>query len=167
MLIVIDAQNCNLDPVGEKYIAPDNGFVKRLMVKIQDSMSKGEPVLYTRDIPIEQKGKNEDSWALQVVDDLKPVLQDAQEIEKYYYGIAPKKMQEIEIMFSNRDFTSEKIEIIGVETDICVLANLILFLSTFPEADFIVSKRTVQSSNKEKEQHAFEIFDSLGIKVVE
>ncbi|MBL1228838.1 hypothetical protein IW492_06270 [Enterococcus sp. BWB1-3] len=55
MLIVIDARNCNLDLAGKKYAAPNEAFIKRLKLKIHESINKESPVLYTRDISVEQK----------------------------------------------------------------------------------------------------------------
>jgi hypothetical protein len=44
---------------------------------------------------------------------------------------------------------------------------LVIFLSAFPEAEFIVSKSAVASNNRQGERQALELFRQWGVKVLE
>ncbi|WP_086349725.1 isochorismatase family protein [Candidatus Enterococcus clewellii] len=166
MLVIIDAQNSNLHAKGATYIGDGQRLIAALVKKTQDALARSEPIIYTRDIPIEHKDGNEDIWDLQIVDELQEILSTGIEVKKHYYGIPPKKMLALKEELSDIDFTKEKIEFIGVETEICVLANLIIFMSTFPEAKFVISKNVVSSRDERKEAQALELFAHWGVAFV-
>ena len=167
MLIIVDAQNCDLHPEGSSYMETDPAFIFRIVEKVQQALAQDQTIIFTRDIPIEHKELDERKWDLQIIDDLKELLDEAIEVEKHYYGIPPGKMVTLAKELSAVDFTKEKIEIIGIETEICVLANLMIFLSTFPEAEFVVSKSMVASKNTQGEEYALELFKHWGVTVLE
>lgn len=166
MLVIIDAQNSGLHPAGSTYIG-NQELADRLVEKTKSAVEQGQSIIYTKDIPIEYKNDEEEQWELQIIDELKKLLGTAIEVKKHYYGIPPKKMQELQEKFAATDFTKEKIELIGVETEICVLANLIIFLSAFPEADFVISQGAVASRDKEKERQALELFRHWGVSIMD
>ncbi len=59
-------------------------------------------------------------------------------IKKYYFTIPPETLAEIqETLFESKEEQKE-IEVVGIETNLCVLSNLIGLQSAFPEADFLL-----------------------------
>jgi nicotinamidase-related amidase len=167
MLVIIDAQNCNLHPKGEKYIPESDQLVPLLVKKVAAANQAGEYVLYTQDIPVEEKDKSEDRWGLAIVDELIPLLKPENKVKKYYYGIPPEKLIAIKEQLFQNDAGEKRIEVVGAETNICVLANVIGLQSTFPEADFYISRRLVTAKDKEKEQKALALMEELGVVLLD
>ncbi|MEN2277711.1 cysteine hydrolase, partial [Enterococcus faecium] len=67
------------------------------------------------------------------------------EIKKYYVTIPPETLAEIkETLFESKE-EQQELEGVGIETNFCVLSNLIGLQSAFPEADFFVDRTLVSS----------------------
>lgn len=166
MLVIVDAQNCNLHPEGEKYFSGSEQLIPKLAQKIKDCNAAGESILYTQDIPIKEKGKSEDRWDLAIVDELLPLLKPENKVKKNYYGIPPERLLVIRQQLFPDHFGEKRIEVAGVETNICVVANVILLQSAFPEADFYVSRQLVSAKDQAKEEQALALLADLNVQVV-
>ncbi len=67
-------------------------------------------------------------------------------------------------MFESKEEQKE-IEVVGIETNLCVLSNLIGLQSAFPEADFFVDP-TLVSSRKHGES-ALELLKDFNVSIIE
>ena len=67
-------------------------------------------------------------------------------------------------MFESKEEQKE-IEVVGIETNLCVLSNLIGLQSAFPEADFFVDP-TLVSSIKQGES-ALELLKDFNVSIIE
>ncbi|WP_159723508.1 isochorismatase family protein [Enterococcus sp. CSURQ0835] len=164
MLVVIDPQNTYLDPKGEQYLSGGEDFVPHLQQRIKQALADEEYILYTRDIPIENKNEDEDDWQLQVVAALKPWLTSATELKKYFYALPPERLLELRHAKTGQEWWAE-IEVCGSETQICVLANLLGLQSVFPEADFVVDRRYLFSSDQQKAQATLDLLAEFGVQI--
>lgn len=164
MLVVIDPQNTYLHPKGEQYLPAGELFVTRLKQRIQQALAKEEYILYTRDIPIEDKNQTEERWQLQIVAELKPLLAQGTELKKYFYAMPPERLLEIRHDKVGQQWWDE-IEVCGSETQVCVLANLLGLQSVFPEADFVVDRRFILSGDAQKEQAALTLLADFGVVI--
>ena len=96
---------------------------------------------------------------------LEKYLNKDQEIKKTYYAIPPRKLLEIQEKFKNDDHVLNEIEFVGVESNICVLANAICIQSAFPEAKIIIDSSLTTSRDLEKHKIALETMESLGMEI--
>ncbi|HJJ95980.1 MAG TPA: cysteine hydrolase [Methanocorpusculum sp.] len=65
-----------------------------------------------------------------------------------------------------KDKAYDTIEIVGVVTDICVISNAVIVKAALPEAEIIIDAKAVASNDKQKQEEALDIMESLQIKVL-
>lgn len=86
-------------------------------------------------------------------------------IKKYYFTIPPETLAEIKKTLFESKEEQKEIEVVGIETNLCVLSNLIGLQSAFPEADFFVDP-TLVSSRKHGES-ALELLKDFNVSIIE
>ncbi|MFS1206392.1 isochorismatase family cysteine hydrolase [Enterococcus lactis] len=164
MLVIIDMQNHILDPNSEFYIPESDQLAERIAKRLAKARKNKEYILFTRDIPVELKDKEEEREDLQLIPLLSPQGNE-RVIKKYYFTIPPETLAEIkETLFESKEEQKE-IEVVGIETNLCVLSNLIGLQSAFPEADFFVDP-TLVSSRKHGES-ALELLKDFNVSIIE
>lgn len=87
------------------------------------------------------------------------------EIEKPTFG----SLELINTMIMAEEATGEKydhIAVIGLCTDICVMANVVLLKTVFPDAEIIVDSTCCAGSTPEKHQEALNVMKSLQVTVI-
>lgn len=191
MLFIIDMQNQYINPESKRYIKGADNLVPGIMDKIKDYEKRGDQVFYTADINLldnskgnqkseEKADKNNDRKALKKAENqlslkskinsepygnLKPLLEKHNKIKKAYYAIPPETLLEIQQRFKDEKYIINKIEVLGVETNICVLANAICLQSAFPQATIIVDAVLCMSQDKTYHEYALKTMESLGMEV--
>ncbi len=60
----------------------------------------------------------------------------------------------------------EKIELVGVVTDICVISNAVLAKTALPEAEITLDSSCTAGSTEQLKQKAFDVMKSLQIKII-
>ena len=164
LLVIIDMQNHILDPNSEFYIPESDQLAERIAKRLAKARKDKEYILFTRDIPVELKDKEEEREDLQLIPLLSP-QENERVIKKYYFTIPPETLAEIkETLFESKEEQKE-IEVVGIETNLCVLSNLIGLQSAFPEADFFVDP-TLVSSRKHGES-ALELLKDFNVSIIE
>ncbi|TJX15854.1 cysteine hydrolase [Tissierella creatinini] len=187
MLFIIDMQNDYIDPKSSSYIKDSEFLVPGIIKKIKAYELKGDQIFYTSDINIPDKqslqvgnkieNSNDKIGIHKVETKLSPVmklgsqpygalkllLKNHTEIKKSYYAIPPEILAEIQQRFKGKKHIIEKIEFVGVETNICVLANAICVQSAFPDATIIVDTKLCLSKDNANHQYAIKIMESLGV----
>ena len=139
MLVIIDMQNHILDPNSEFYIPESDQLAERIAKRLAKARKNKEYILFTRDIPVELKDKEEEREDLQLIPLLSP--QGNERVIKSITLRSPETLAEIkETLFESKEEQKE-IEVVGIETNLCVLSNLIGLQSAFPEADFLLIQR--------------------------
>lgn len=89
-------------------------------------------------------------------------LKEESTIYKNYFSIGEK----IKEIFSNHTDTIESFELIGYCTDVCVIANAMLFKSYYPEIEIIVDASCCAGITPEKHKAALEAMKSCQITVI-
>ncbi|MCF1684116.1 cysteine hydrolase [Tetragenococcus halophilus] len=162
MLVIIDMQNHLLQPDSKYYMPEAKKLVKRIAKRLSQARQKGEYVLHTQDIPIQYKNKADDYPDLQLIQELKP-LANEHLIKKNYFSIPPEELLAIKQYLFKSKKEHKNIEITGVETDLCVLANTIEIQSAFPEADFFIDPSLV--SSRKRHQETLKILQEFNIHI--
>lgn len=191
MLFIIDMQNQYINPESKRYIKGADNLLPGIMDKIKDYESRGDKIFYTADINLQDgsKGsqkseykidKNNDKEAINQAEEnlsaeskvdaepygnLKLLLGKHNKIKKAYYAIPPETLLEIQQKFKGKKDIINKIEVFGVETNICVLANAICLQSAFPQATIIVDANLCMSQDKTYHEYALKTMESLGMEV--
>ncbi len=163
MLVIIDMQNQVLDPTSDFYVPGSKALVDRIAQRLSKARATHELVLFTRDIPIEKKGKEEEIPALQLIPKLAPLPNEVV-LKKYYFTLPPEKLLEIKDHLSDQKNEQKSIEVVGIETNLCVLSNTIALQSTFPEADFFLDP-TLLSEN-EHGKIAIELLKDFNVTIL-
>jgi len=65
-----------------------------------------------------------------------------------------------------KDKEYDEVELVGVVTDICVIANAIMVKSSLPEANIIIDASCCASNNRDRENAAYEVMLSQQMKVI-
>lgn len=163
MLVVIDMQNHILDPSTHFYIPGIETLIPKIANRISQARDAGEYILYTQDIPIEVKDtEKEEQYELQLIKDINPRPTE-RVFKKYYFSLSPEKILEIQNELKEKTEAYKKIEIVGVETSLCVLANTLKLQSAFPEAKIIVPS-TLTTGRKYTEE-ALDILKEFNVDI--
>lgn len=176
VLIVVDMQNDFLTGSLKNYNAC------QIVPKVVDKINKFEGiVIATRDTHFEDnyartiEGKMlskhciEGSYGWQLDDDIEKAIRQkpkAYKVNKYSFGY--DKWLDLFYDIMNID-ELEEIELVGVCTDICVLANATILQSLFPTIRISVDKSCCAGTTPERHNDAIKIMMSnlIGIKVGE
>ncbi len=103
MLVIIDMQNHILDPNSEFYIPESDQLAERIAQRLAKARQNNEYILFTRDIPVELKDKEEEREDLQLIPLLSP-QENERVIKKYYFTIPPETLAEIqETLFESKE----------------------------------------------------------------
>jgi nicotinamidase-related amidase len=152
-LIVVDMQNDFIDmALGTKEAV---AIVPKVKQKITEYIENGDTVIYTRDthgndylstpegkkLPVEHCIKNTRGW--EIADGL--YVDGCKIIDKPNFGWPNWKEE-----------TLEKVEIIGLCTDICVVSNALIIKASFPNAEISVCASCCAGVTPETHEAALE-----------
>ena len=145
ILIVVDMQN---DFVSGALGTPEAaGIVPFVAGRVVDGINRGEEILFTRDthgpdyletqegrrLPVPHCIRGTEGW--EIIPQLQPDTVGRTVIDKPTFG--SRALGE-EVARLNEKEPVEKITLIGVCTDICVLSNALLAKAFLPEAEIVV-----------------------------
>ena len=171
VLIVIDMQNDFVyGPLG----TPEaRAIVPNVMNKIADYKRNNWPILYTRDTHHEdyldtQEGKKlpvphciHDTEGWQIIPEIIPDENGF----IFYKNTFGKYDWELETWLDCK-YARYDIEIIGVDTDVCVVSNALILKATFPENEITVDASCCAGSTPERHKAALEVMKSCQINVI-
>lgn len=191
MLFIIDVQNNYLDPQGQMYIKGSEKLLPGIIEKIKGYKRQEDEIFYTLDIYTRENIKvteesikglinnndkkninikeylatDSEKWDFSIPDKLKPYLKGRECLKKSHYGLPPEVILEIQERFKKEKKIIGEIEILGVETHICILANAVAIRSAFPDAKIIIDSKLCMSNDMSKHEQALSIMESLGIEI--
>ncbi len=161
-LIVIDMQNDFIDgSLGTKEAAE---IVDKVKNKIAEYVKNGDKIIYTRDTHFDDylstsEGKKlpvihcvKDTYGWQIADGV--YADGAEIIDKLSFGYAE---------WGKYDF--DKIELIGLCTDICVVSNALILKALFPDAEISVDKACCAGVTPETHNAALETMKMCQIDI--
>ena len=162
-LIVVDYQNDFVD--GALGFPKAKELEEPICQKIEQARKEGAEVIFTfdthgadylstqegRKLPVPHCMKNSEGWQL--------------------YGRVAALKEEGDRCFDKPCFGSwelgeEKVTLIGVCTDICVLSNAVLLKAALPEAQLVVDARCVASNDDKANEEALDMLQSVQVEVV-
>ncbi|GAA3017016.1 isochorismatase family protein [Tetragenococcus solitarius] len=160
MLFIIDMQNQLLDLTYDSYNTSIYQLIPKIKQRLEKARSSNEPVIFTKDIPIQYKdSKQAEHSAFQLLTQLKP-LADELVVTKHSYSMSPENLLLIKDKFNHK---AERIELVGVETNQCILANTITLQSTFPTSKIIVDTSLI--SGRKNALSALELLAGFKVDV--
>ncbi len=168
LLVIVDYQNDFVD--GALGFQDANAIEEYLLQSIDAFEKEGNEIVYTLDTHDEdylltEEGKNlpvkhciKGSKGYELVNTLKEKLDKKKCFEKKTFGslelanyIATKKYEEIVLM--------------GLVSNMCVLANAILCKSANPNAHIVLDARGSRSFDKNLEEKAYEVCEAIHIEI--
>lgn len=167
MLVIIDMQNEYVDEKGKAPIAGAKDIESGILSRILEYKKNGKLIFYTINTKIsnEDREQSEKRWAIEPYGKLKKALEKHYLIEKTEYAISAEQAIEIRNkIIKSADI--ETIEFVGVETNICVLANVLVFQNLFPNSKIVINSRLCTSSNKKLHNKAIDIMSGLKMEVI-
>ena len=175
ILVVIDYQKDFVDgALGfEKAVTLEEGIYN----KINKYLKEGNKVLFTYDTHVENYLDTREGKNLPVVHCIKGTkghklfgrlneFEDNENVicyEKYGFGLAPEDMVKISKEIGE---DLEKIEIVGVVTNICVISNFVMFQSQYRNADIIVDASLCASFDETLHEKTLDVIEGLQGKVI-
>ena len=167
MLFVIDMQNDFVDE-GKGILSVTNAekLVPKIIKEIQEQEKKGEPIYYTlnqHELEDDDRSDEEKQWGLELFGPLKEALKKHKPIKKKFHSISPEDAAELRSQYE--DDPDRVIEIIGVETNVCVLSNAVMLHNSFPLATISVLKDLCAGSTEKLHNEALDVLESLKIEI--
>lgn len=167
MVVLIDLQNDYFDPRGKFYIPDTEELIQALLARIRHANETGEPIIYTLNIYNQKDGRSkaERDWAATLFEPFKALLEGNLPLLKEYYGISPDEAKKIIDHFGEEQ--PEYIEIAGVETQLCVMANAVIIQNMFPEIQIKINRKLVKANDADLEAKALTIMKTMNMEILE
>lgn len=186
VLIVVDMQNDFLTGA----LKNDKGveIIPKVVDKINDYMKNDDYIILTQDthasenylyseegkhLPVEHCVYNSEGW--QLCDPIKEIFEEYHDKEgnvtrmisviKSTFGCASLGMTFSDIGLTYRAAEEAVIELVGVCTDICVIANAIVAKTFLPNAHIVVDASCCAGTSEENHKTALEAMKNLQIEI--
>lgn len=170
LLVVVDYQN--------DFVNGSLGFEgaelldERIAAKVEAYRAEGADIMYTMDthgsgyldmqegrkLPVVHCQNGTEGWKL--YGKTGEVCKDAMTIGKHTFGSF-----DLAMLVLNKDYNYDEIEICGVVTNICVMANAVLLKTAQPEAEIIIDATCVGSNDKSLNDKALDVLESMQFTV--
>lgn len=166
MLVIIDMQNEYVHERGMSTVSGAKDLEKGILEKIEEYEEKKDFILYTINTKVTHNRNEQDAeWAITPYGKLKEALRNHYLIKKTNYAITAKQAMEINNNIMG-DVDVRTIEFVGVETNICVISNGIVFQNLFPDAKIIINSRLCASSDQLLGHKALDVMRELKMEVI-
>lgn len=163
-LIVVDMQN---DFVSGSLGSEDaKAIVPNVRKKIEEYRDRGDRIIFTRDthyedylgtpegkkLPVKHCIYGTNGW--NIVDGL--AIPECEYIDKDTFGWPGWAVKEL----------GEDIELIGLDSDVCVISNALIIKAFYPDANITVDASCCAGVTREKHKAAMEVMKSCQIEVI-
>lgn len=170
MLIAIDLQNDYLDPKGKFYIPASAAILDPMEQRIRQALAEDELIVYTRNIYPDseylERRADDIRWAEAIYPQFASLLTSGMPFDKHHYGIAPEEALRLKKTFQHLEQAFDQIEFIGVESNVCVLANINIIQNIFTEAKLRLNERHTASGDASLHEAALRVLEGLKIEVI-
>lgn len=169
-LVVVDYQNDFV--IGSLGFPEAEAIEGKIVEKIRAYRERGDEVVFTMDTHGTDYIETQEGRIL-------PVIHCVKGTEGHrLFGRVAKELQESDMRFWKDTFGSDglymylteqpfdSIELAGVVSNICVLANVVLAKTAQPETTIIVDARCVASNDPRLNQEALDVMESLQVHVL-
>lgn len=171
MLFIIDMQNDFVDQTkGKMKVNGAEKIVDGIIGKINEYNKKEDLIFYTINIhegmDDDNRSIGEKKWGQSLYPPLNLKLKEHKKIKKTYYAISPDTAREIKERYKDKKEYIETIEIVGVETNICLISNAIVIQNMFPSSKIIIDSSLCTSNDINMHNSALELMRSLNMEVI-
>lgn len=174
LLVVVDYQNDFVD--GALGFEGADTLDKKIKSKIEEYIKRDKDIVFLMDthdvnyletvegknLPVEHCIKNTKGWEFfgETGDLMRDLVKDkrAELILKTGFSADPKDIDN----YRNYD----KVEVAGLVTNICVIANAIMFKTLNQEAEIIVDEKLCDSFDKDLHHKAIDVMKGLHIRII-
>ncbi|MGO1923075.1 MAG: cysteine hydrolase family protein [Jeotgalicoccus sp.] len=172
MLVVIDVQNDTFDNRGTNFLecskVIEDGVAKRIDLAIENN----ESIIYTKNLYPDFEYDERSAESIRFDEAVYPKFYDrlekhGDEYTKTFYGIPPEQAGSIYKNYRDEVKTNQIIEFIGVETNVCVLANIMIIQNIFPEANITVNKNLVAAASDDLHDKTLEVLANMNVFMAE
>lgn len=171
LLIVVDFQN--------DFVDGSLGFqdAKKLEDKIEEKIhiyeKNKDDIIFTLDTHDTNylqsiEGKNlpikhciKDTFGWQIYGKIQNLSKNYKKIQKNTFGSS-----DLLEYLKNLNFTYDKIELVGLVSNICVISNAIIAKTASPKSEILVDKNATSSYDLNMQEKTFDILENLHIKVI-
>jgi len=172
ILIVVDMQNDFVSgALGTKEAVE---IVPYVVGRVTEGLNRGETVLFTRDtheknyletqegkkLPVEHCIRDTEGW--QIIDQLQEYVAATQPIDKPTFG-STDLCEALQIV--SQRMPIEKVTLIGLCTDICVISNALLVKAFLPEVPVAVDAKCCAGVTPESHKNALEAMKMCQIAI--
>ena len=177
LIVVVDLQNEFLGWQPEEI---KKSLPKKVVNYLKKQMEKSDHtrILCTRDTHLEKDYDDHfeswtyplhcvrGTWEWELVNELETFMND-RAYKKCWVINKPTYGDYSEILRLKRLFSWEfdEIEVVGLTTDICVLATMVMLNCLFPKAELSVINELTYGTSEEKKQHAYQVINSMGFHI--
>lgn len=171
MLFIVDMQNDFIDQDNGKMAVKDaNYLVPKIIEKIEKYEENKDLIFYTLNIHENMeddcRSMEEKKWGQSLYPTIYTKLIHHHALKKINYGIPLEECIRIKNMLSQEKTKIKGIEIVGVETHICLLSNAIILQNLFPNTKIIINEKLCTSSDLTLHRKALSIMKELKMEVI-
>lgn len=172
MLVAIDLQNDIFDERGSGYAQWTEKVKDGIEARIRRAVDDEEPIIYTRNLYPDFEHDKRSTESIRFDEEIYPQFRELLEIHgdeytKTFYGIPPEEAMSLKKKYGDDVENNRPIEFIGAETNICIVANIMVIQNVFPQADIILNKNLVASTSDELHDKAIELLSNMNIEIIE
>lgn len=172
MLVAIDLQNDIFDERGSGYAKWTGKVMDGIEERIKRAIDEGEPIIYTRNLYPDFEHDKRSTESIRFDEAIYPQFREllethGDEYTKTFYGIPPDEAKSLEKTYYDDVENNRPIEFVGAETNICILANIMVIQNIFPQADIILNKGLVASTSDELHDKAIELLSNMNVTITE
>lgn len=168
LLIVIDYQNDFVN--GTLGFQGAELLKKPILDRIKLAKSRGEDILFTKDIHFDNYLETEEGKNLPISHCIKgskgaELFEELEEISKDYKVFEKNTFPSLELgkYLENKDY--EEVTLVGLVSNICVLSNAVIVKAALPNAHIIVEKALTDSFDKHAQEVGFEAMKNIQIEI--
>ena len=168
-LIVIDMQKDFID--GSLGTKEAQAIVPNVAAKIKEYEKNGDEIIFTRDthgadylhtregrnLPVPHCIRGTEGW--EIVEQLRPASAGQAILDKPSFG-------SMELAKAAMENNYEKIELVGLVSNICVLTNAAVLKTALPEAEITVDAACTASFDPKANTEALDSMESIQINVI-
>lgn len=172
MLVVIDVQNDTFDKRGTNFAEWSKIIEEGVAKRIDQAIEDNESIIYTKNLYPDFEYDECSAETIRFDEAIYPKYYErleghGDEYTKTFYGIPPEQAKNIYENYKDEVETNQKIEFIGVKTNVCVLANIMVIQNIFPEANITVNKKLVAAASDDLHDKTLEILSNMNVFIVE
>lgn len=169
MLVAIDLQNDYWDPKGRFYVESTRDIFQNVYQRLNEANANGELLVYTKNVydedEKETRSEHELQWAQAIYPPFQEILRAGVLLEKQHYGIAPEEALALKKKYEDREGAFDRIEFVGVETNVCVLANVSIMQNIFTKSEIYVHPDRTCAGDLHLYRAALDVMEGLKIHV--